>query len=92
MKNCVICPRRVMHKWEVNYRAYKVLLRRNKTEHTQNSSVPEKAAYLGERWQNTNVEGDGGGSEMIIEWKGIVIWFPSVSYQELELSDQQVSA
>lgn len=33
-----------------------------------------------------------GCSEMIIEWKGIVIWFPSVSYQELELSDQQVSA
>lgn len=87
MQNCVICPTRVMHKGEVNYRAYKVLLRCNKAEYTQNSSVPEKAAHFGERWQNTNAEGDGGSSELIIEWKGIAVWFPSVSYRELELSD-----
>ncbi len=34
-----------MHKGEVNYRGYKVLLRCNKTEHTQDSSAPEKAAH-----------------------------------------------
>lgn len=29
---------------------------------------------------------------MITEWQGIVVWFPSVPYRELELSDQQVWA
>lgn len=33
-----------MQKGEVNYCGYKVLLRCNKTEHTQNSSAPEKGA------------------------------------------------
>lgn len=45
MQSCVVRPGRAMHKGEVNYRGYEVLLRCNKTEHTGNSWAPEKAAH-----------------------------------------------